>query len=158
VSTRNGRNGDQPDFSILGDFSDGDLLAVVDDLADENGWTNTYAIRQQLGERPPEKLHNIGGRLAWMRRYGWLEKGDREKVESWHERGWEWTTPWRLTAMGQALIDNPTLGKNMESLLSRLTPAKRLALTRELGEAGNGTAPEIRAAIRRQWQRSMHLR
>jgi hypothetical protein len=157
-ASRNGR----VNMTLFG-ISDADLLGMIDDLADENGWTTTMAIRVQVGEDPwipavGEHRSGVGIRLGWLRRYGWLEKGDRERIDSDDERGWRWSQSWRLTAMGQALLDNPELSRTVEKALDGLNPAQRLRLTRELGEAGFGAAPEIQAALRRQWRRSMKLR
>ena len=116
------------DASIWG-ISDTELLAIVDDLADENGWTTTLAVRLQLGEDPEAVGHRtgIGGRLAWMVRYGWLERhADRKRSD------------WRLTAMGHAMLDNPDLSRAVESALAKLNPAQRIRLAREIGEAGSG--------------------
>src|SRR5215475_3041267 len=95
------------DVSIWG-ISDTELLAIVDDLSDENGWTHTYAVRVQVGEDPEQSRHRsgVGSRLAWMKRYGWLEKGDQS-----HE--------WRLTAMGHQILDNPRLTKAFENQMSK---------------------------------------
>jgi hypothetical protein len=157
-ASRNGR----VNMTLFG-ISDADLLGMIDDLADENGWTTTMAIRVQVGEDPwipavGEHRSGVGIRLGWLRRYGWLEKGERERIDSDDERGWRWSQSWRLTAMGQALLDNPELSRTVEKALDGLNPAQRLRLTRELGEAGFGAAPEIQAALRRQWRRSMKLR
>lgn len=157
-ASRNGR----VDMTLMG-ISDTDILGIVDDLADENGWATTYRVRVQLGEDPwipsaGEHRSGVGGRLAWLRRYGWLEKGERERIESDDERGWRWSQSWRLTAMGQALLDNPDLSRTVEKALDGLNPAQRLRMVRELGEAGFGAAPEIQHALRRQWRRSMNLR
>jgi hypothetical protein len=150
MSDKNGR----VDATLFG-ISDVEILGIVDDLADENGWTATHAVRLQLGEKTDiDKRSGIPIRLAWLRRYGWLEKGEREKIEQ-SDGTWVWTQRWRLTAMGHALLDNPSLSKAVESALSKLNPAQRLKLTREMGEASHGTVPEIRSALRRQWQRSM---
>jgi hypothetical protein len=139
-------NGDGPeriDVSIWG-ISDTELLAIVDDLADENGWTNTFAVRVQVGEDPEQTRHKsgVGTRLAWMKRYGWLEKGER-------------SSEWRLTAMGHQILDNPNLSKSVEAAMAKLNPAQRLRLTREIGEIGHNAPMEIRSALRRQWQRSL---
>lgn len=150
-ASRNGRVN-----ATLWGISDSEILAIVDDLADENGWTTTRDIRLQLGENvESSERTGVGIRLAWLRRYGWLEKGGRIRVESSRPQGWEWSQGWRLTAMGQALLDHPELSRTVENALSKLNPAQRLRLTRELGEAGHAIAPEIHAALRRQWQRSM---
>jgi hypothetical protein len=156
-----GRNG-RVDMTLFG-ISDHDLLGIVDDLADENGWATTMAVRIQLGEDPwapqvGEHRSGVGIRLSWLRRYKWLEKGERERVESEDERGWRWSQSWRLTAMGQALLDHPELSRSIEKALDGLNPAQRLRLVREMGEAGHSAAPEISTALRRQWRRSMNLR
>jgi hypothetical protein len=148
-SRRNGKD-PEPEFDIeraidatLFGFSDSELLGTVDDLADENGWTTTHAIRLQLGENVDAVKHSgIGVRLGWMKRYGWLERSPE-------------TGEWRLTAMGHAILDNPNLSKAIENALDKLNPAQRIRLAREIGETGNHAPPEVRAALRRQWQRSM---
>jgi hypothetical protein len=142
-----GRNGSGPeplDVSIWG-ISDTELLAIVDDLADENGWTPTLAIRLQLGEHPEEVGHHsgVGSRLAWMVRYGWLERADRTPRE------------WRLTAIGHTILDNPELSRTVETALAKLNPAQRMRITREIAEVGHGAPDEIRSALRRQWLRSL---
>lgn len=160
ANRRNGRGPSLRDMTLYG-IADGELLAVVNDLADENGWTTTMAVRIQLGEDPwikmteAEHRSGVGIRLAWLKRYGWLETGEREKVDSEDERGWRWSQSWRLTAMGHALLDHPDLSLSVEKALEKLNPAQRLRLTRELGEFGSGAVPEIRSALRRQWTRSL---
>jgi hypothetical protein len=131
------------DLSIWG-ISDTELLAVVDDLADENGWTPTREVRLQLGENIEEVGHHsgFGPRLGWMKRYGWLERSPE-------------TGAWRLTAMGHAILDNPELSRAVENALDKLNPAQRVQLAREIGESGAHAPNEVRAALRRQWQRSM---
>jgi hypothetical protein len=146
---RDGKPNDQPrglDLTIWG-ISDTELLGIVDDLADENGWTFTVDVRLQLGEDVENVGHRTGAgpRLGWMKRYGWLERSPENGA-------------WRLTAMGHAILDNPELTRSVESALAKLNPAQRVRLAREIGESGNGAAPEVRAALRRQWQRSMGRR
>ena len=151
------------DMTLYG-IADTELLAIVDDVADENGWATTFSIRTQLGEDPwlPRKgegpTSGVGIRLGWLRKYGWLEKGENVKVESDEaEYGWRWSTTWRLTAMGHALIDHPELTRSMERAFGSLTTSQRLRLTRELGGQGRDAPAEIRAALRREWTRSAGL-
>lgn len=143
---RNGRKRAdiQPrDLSNWG-ISDTEVLGIVDDLSKEDGWASTYEVRVQLGEHPEEVGHRTGvpSRLAWLRRYGWLERSDADGR-------------WRLTPVGHAILDRPSLPKAVAGSLGKLNPAQRLTLTRELGQSGNEQAPEVRTAIRRQWQRSL---
>lgn len=130
------------DLSIWG-ISDPELLGIVDDLADENGWTHSYDVRLQLGEKPDEvgRRSGVGQRLSWMRRYGWLERADEDGR-------------WRLTPMGETILDHPDLSRSLENALAKLNPAQRVRLTRELAEGSGSNTPELRTAVRRQWQRS----
>lgn len=134
------------DLTLFG-IADSELLAIVDDLADENGWTHTLDVRLQLGEKPDnadaKHRSGVGPRLSWLRRYGWLEQKSDER------------SAWRLTAMGHALLDDPELSRSVENALDKLNPAQRLRLTRELGEFGASTSDEIKTALRRQWQRAL---
>ena len=103
-------------------------------------------MRLQLGEKleaDQRTRSGVGPRLSWLLRYGWLEHPPDDR------------TMWRLTAMGHALLDDPELSRSVEAALSKLNPAQRLRLTRELGEFGAHTAPEIKTALRRQWQRAL---
>jgi hypothetical protein len=136
--------------ATLWGISDTELLAVVDDLADENGWTDTVNVRLQLGDQSYsedtgrfEQPSGVGGRLAWMRRYGWLEGG-----KGTH----------RLTAMGHAILDNDGLPAAIVFEFRGLNAAQRVRMARELGEAGNAGPDEIRTALRRQWTRSLGRR
>jgi hypothetical protein len=131
------------DLSIWG-IGDTELLAIVDDLADENGWTNSIDVRLQLGENVgvSSRRTGVGTRLGWMRRYGWLERSPD-------------TGAWRITAMGHAILDNPNLSRAVESALDKLNPAQRVRLAREIGESGAHAPGEVRTALRRQWMRSL---
>jgi hypothetical protein len=126
------------DLTLLG-ISDTELLAIVEDVQGPDGWTQTADVRLQLGESLDVKHSGVGSRLAWMRRYGWLEQS--------HER----RDLHRLSSQGEALLANPRLTKAVASALDTLNPAQRLVLTREIAEGG----ADIRIALRRQWVRSL---
>lgn len=151
MSTRNGKGpADRIDLSLWG-ISDAELLGIIDDLADENGWASTADVRLQVGEHlDSSERSGVGPRMAWLTRYGWLERGERVKDEE--KRTWQ---TYRLTAMGHALLDNPKLTAQFERTLDGLNAAQRLRLTRELAEAGHGAPMEIRTALKRQWLRSL---
>jgi hypothetical protein len=141
-----GKNG-HIDLTIWG-ISDFELLGVVDDLADEEGWTYTTEVRLQLGESLDKGYRSgVGSRLGWMRRYGWLEsKGTGSRSDP---------KAFRLTTVGHTLLDNPNLSGAFERTFKGLNPAQRLILTRELAEGAAGGVEEIHSALRRQWTRSM---
>jgi hypothetical protein len=144
----NGRPG-HLDLTLFG-ISDMELLAIVDDLADEDGWTQTLEVRLQLGESVDKGYRSgVGPRLSWMVRYGWLERNILTAKKPGNER------QWRLTAIGHALLDNPKMTAAFQRTFQQLNPAQRLVLARELGEGAHGSADEIRNALRRQWMRSL---
>jgi hypothetical protein len=151
-----GANGrpDKIDLSIMGIVSDAELLGIVDDLADENGWTSTRDVRVQLGEDPAKTpldyRSGVGPRMSWLVRYGWLEKGEPYRDDK--RKTWQ---TYRLTAMGQNLLENPKLTATFERTFQALNAAQRLRLTRELAEGGHESPDEIRVALRRQWLRSL---
>ena len=137
----NGRGG-PIDASIWG-ISDTEFLAIVDDLADEDGWTSAIAVRLQLGENPEDDYHSgIGQRMAWQTRYGWLERHPDERL-------------WRLTVEGHELLDGGGLSATFERSFARLNAAQRVQLTRELSQAGAGAGGPLRDALRREWQRNL---
>lgn len=143
----NGRG--RVDLSLWG-ISDYELLAIVDDMADEDGWARTLDIRTQLGEDMDKGYRSgVGPRLSWMVRYGWLERNVLSAKKPGNER------QWRLTAVGNALLDNPKLTAAFERTLQGLNVAQRLALTKELGDGAGAASEEIKAALRRQWKRSL---
>lgn len=141
--TRNGRKG-AIDLTIWG-ISDTEMLAIVDDLRDDDGWTATVEVRLQLGENVDDNRHRSGAgpRLSWLRRYGWLEQHPDDRRR------------WRLTAMGHAILDQPKLTVAVERALANMNPAQRVQLTRELAEAGHAAPDSIKTALRRQWMRSL---
>jgi len=144
MTASNGRGPDRRDLSNWG-VSDAEVLGIVSDVCEEgDGWASTYDVRLKFGEHPEESGHRTGvpSRLAWLRRYGWLERN--------HDDG-----RWRLTEFGQAVIRRPTLPKPVADRLDGLNLAQQLALTRRLTESGAAAIPEARTAIRRQWQRSL---
>jgi len=143
------RENGRVDLSLWG-ISDFELLAIVDDMANEDGWAMTQDIRIQLGESMDKGYRSgVGPRLSWMVRYGWLERNVLTAKKPGNQR------QWRLTAVGEALLDNPKLSAAFERTFKGLNLAQRLALTRELGEGAGNAADEIRTALRRQWTRSL---
>jgi hypothetical protein len=132
------------DLTIWG-ISDPEILGIIDDNADSEGWTHTMEVRLALGENPEnaDNKHRsgVGPRLSWLRRYGWLEQHEDDRSR------------WRLTALGQELLDHPDLTKTVANALENLNAAQRLRVTREIAEAGSSSA--YKTALRRQWARSL---
>ena len=59
----------------LYDFRDLDLLQKIQAEADENGFVETEHLARSLG-LGDSRNGNVGVRLAWMRRFGMLQKNE----------------------------------------------------------------------------------
>src|SRR5262252_5863009 len=143
------RNGNRADMKLL-TIGDPEVLGMVDDVSDENGWATVASVQIQMGEDPFKVNRSmVGGRLGWLRRYGWVERGEKERYyeSDAQDARWRWTQTYRLTAMGHTLLDNPSLSRAVERAMEDLNPAQRLKLVRSLGEAGHTAAPEIHNAL-----------
>ena len=132
------QNNDRRDFSNFG-ISDFELLGIVNDLTDDDGWTTTFDVRLQVGEAEV-KYSGVGSRLSWMRHYGFLEGEGGQ---------------WRLTQDGKLFLRNPDLTQSARRALSDLNPAQRLRLAREISQDAAESGWAVRHAIRREWQRNM---
>jgi hypothetical protein len=129
----------------LDDYSDRELVAVVGDLGDDEGWVTTKAVARQVGLAPTNE-RSVVSRFAWMRRYGILErttKGDRR---------------WRLTPAGHEMVEGSALTNGLLSEIRYLDPASLVWASSVLaGRFAN--APTTHATMtRREWQREIRRR
>lgn len=136
--------------ATLFDFSDTDLLALVEDLYDAEGWSSTKTIAAQLGFTGELEItghRSVGVRLSQMRwRYGWLEKHPDEAGK------------WKLSEMGHLVLDGGELQTSMRNALFRMTPAQRVRAIRSLGETTAAGPDAVRHAMRREWNRNLGIR
>lgn len=72
----------------LYDYRDLDLMLKIADEGDDEGWVATRALATALGAEEEEKVHGVGIRLAWMRRYGMLDFDEKKHL-------------WRLSTGGE---------------------------------------------------------
>ena len=93
-------------------FSDEELLAIVEERGDKDGWVTTAELSSSIGIPVEEGLSAAGIRLSWMARYGVVERDPDRRVE----------TRWRLTKRGT------------EILAAKFSPA----FSRQLGVAVDG--------------------
>lgn len=123
----------------LMEFSDRELLNVVLDYEDEQGWVKTEQIAEVVGIQgdKPHAMRCVGIRFAWMKRYGVMEKGKR------HE--WRLTTAGRKIALGALTEVERSIIQNLAS--DQVMEATR-ALTARYGRVGQ-TASTM---MRRAWQ------
>lgn len=75
--------------ATLFDFRDLDLLYLIEDRADDEGWAETEDLASELRF---ESMQPLGIRLSWMRRYGMLDYDEKKKM-------------WRLTDGAGRVMD-----------------------------------------------------
>lgn len=77
----------------LYEFRDLDIMLKLAEEGDEEGWVETRSIASSLGIPEDDKINGMGGRLAWMRRYGMLDYDEQRKL-------------WRLSRSGQRVTES----------------------------------------------------
>jgi hypothetical protein len=137
------------------DYTDRELLHILDDAADEDGWATSHDLHEKLRIAAPDDIttdvdrdryarHCIATRYSWMVRYGWCDR-DREMVR------------WRVNDAGRALMDG-SLSSDFEAMLRSLKPGDRVLVMRELGKGYRQTGTPAQAMLRREWQHQSHRR
>jgi DNA-binding IclR family transcriptional regulator len=77
--------------ATLYDFRDVDVLLKLDAEGDSDGWVETEHLARALG-LGDRANPNVGVRLAWMRRFGMLERDEKSGL-------------WRLTSGAHRVIE-----------------------------------------------------
>jgi hypothetical protein len=129
------------------DFSDRELLHILNDLADNEGWATTEEIADALHISPPGRVtkdyrekygkHCVATRYSWMVRYGWVERDPSR-------------TKWRLTEIGEELMAG-NLNKRIEDAISQLSSGDRILVMRRMTEAFRIDREEAATMLRREW-------
>ena len=136
------RNGSRPHGASVLDFRDFDLMAKMREEGDDEGWLETELLARAIG-LPDDSLRNVGIRLAWMRRYGMVERDE--------ERGL-----WRLSDGGERVVTarvraatvrelealpEEALVESMSSILQRYRFVDNMTATMLRREVMYGTQP-----------------
>lgn len=140
------RNNGRPSLRIT-NFSDRELLALIKDVQDSEGWANSQSIAERIWPRAAKNEDyarmartSVNQRLGWLRREGGLvEKNDKEKFA------------WRLTDLGESFLYGRITGGTDKRVLS-MQDEDLLALMSVVGERYSSTGYEAAWLIRREWQ------
>jgi hypothetical protein len=126
----------------LVDYSDRELLALVRDLQDREGWTSSTALLNRLGLDHPSPEQCVATRMGWMRRFGAVER---------HEKGGRY----RLTPVGEVMVSGK-LNSSTENTLNKIKPEQMLLVTKWLADRQKHSEETARTLIRREWQYGTH--
>lgn len=127
-------------------YSDRELVHVVAECADPEGWTSTtdVAVRAGVGE---ENARSVAVRFAWMRRYGIMEKEPKRHKARW-----------RLSEAGLEMLAGANLNHGLRAALRSLKDSEIVAASHTLaGRFRDASAPHA-AMTRREWQREIRAR
>jgi hypothetical protein len=128
----------------LDDFSDRELLFVVDDAADDEGWASTADVAEALNLASEHPKMNAGIRLGYLRRLGVLERHPDTKL-------------WRLTTLGEH-VRGGRLDPAVLAALEGLSDEQVLVATTTLAKHLVAAGPESATLMRREWTHGMAQR
>lgn len=128
------------------DYTDRELLHVIDRAAVLDGYASTDDIADVLGvsDNGNSRAARISPRLSWMKRYGFIESVDGSDLER-EVKG----KLWRVTDIGRQLMGG-RLNKSVEGAVQRADPGTALLLMRRL--TANREPDSVAAALRREYQ------
>lgn len=131
-----------PERLSLYDYSDRELLHLIEEVKLDSGWSRTEDVAKAVGLTSDKPNRPAGIRLAWMRRYGALEK---HETQPW----------WRLTPIGRSLMDGELTADERETI-DEWSSAQLLMVTRRLTGRWRRAGTTASTLIRREWQRGTH--
>jgi hypothetical protein len=140
VSRRNGR----PSSLRLEHFNDRDLLGILEDNRQADGWTHALDVATTcfgIHEEDPGIKHAsrcLGVRLSWLKRYGVVEKHPRERQL------------WRLTKAGR-MVHEGTLTPAQVKAVQQLREGQLMHLTNLVGERSARSGQTVATMTRRAW-------
>lgn len=136
----------QLDALRLYDMPDRELLHVVNDLADNDGWAAHGALTDRLGINHKHPGNCVGVRMGWMKKYGFIVS---EYIDG--ERHY------RLTTNGEQLMKGK-LTPSVQKALDKMGEGDMMVLMRETTGRFRTMTPEASTMMRREWQRGALMR
>ena len=125
-------------------YSDRELLHVMLDESDGDGWISAQDLAKVIGIDAKHPAQHVGTRLGWMRKYGAVERQPKAPL-------------WRPTAMGRTLATGD-LSMDLETSLRELPSEQLLTLTRMLTKRYSRVGETAAHLMRREWMYGTHGR
>jgi hypothetical protein len=141
----------------LEDYSDRELLLVVDDLSSEGGWVDPEAVAKRLGIKAANPVRSVISRFVWMVRYGAMEReiqtddtGSPMVTRSGRPK---YGQRWRLTKGGEMLAMGKLTARQADAL-NRFKDDQMILVTRWLGERQRTSDDLAQTLMRREYRYS----
>lgn len=139
----------------LVDLSDRELLLVLRDVADWDGFASAVDVAERLGVRGEHPHRSVAVRLSWLKRYGAVE---REHERDPHTgallyRGEKpvYTQRWKMTDTGMAMAVGK-LNKSQEATLDKLKDGQMLMAMRWVSQRVAGSDPTVSKLMDREYR------
>lgn len=132
----------------LGDLSDREILLVLNDVADPEGWAEAIDVASQLAMIGDHPQRSVSVRLSWLARYGAVER-EIVKTRTGGERKGQ---RWRLTPTGAALAMGQ-LKRAQERALEELSDEQLILATRLIAERARSSRNDTSSKLtEREWK------
>ena len=122
----------------LMEYSDRELLNVVLDHENDEGWVSAPQIVEAIGINHRHALQCVSIRFAWMRRYGVMDRDPKSGL-------------WRLTIEGRQIALG-SLTKAQKSAIQGLSKERVMEATRLLTGRYGQVGETASTMMRRAWQ------
>lgn len=123
----------------LADFSDRELLALMQDVGDGDGSVSTADLATALDLKTKHPLTNVGVRLGYLRKIGMLER-DTESQR------------WYMTPLGERFVHGHLTAAQRRALDAVRDEGSAWAATESLASLLGGASEAQATMMRRQWQ------
>jgi DNA-binding transcriptional ArsR family regulator len=137
------------------DLSDRELLLVLRDVADGEGYAAAADIAERLGLGGDHPHRSVSVRLSWLKRYGAVEREHERdaKTGALLYRGTKpvYTQRWKMNDIGLAMATG-TLTKTQESALDRLKDGQMLMTMRWLSQRVVASDPTVGKLMDREYR------
>lgn len=138
----------QPSLTLL-DLSDRELLLIVRDVADGQGFALATDVAERLDLRGDHPHRSVSVRLSWLKRYGAVdreyERDHLGQIREHRDGRPIHTQRWKLTDLGLAIATG-RLSKTTEKTLEKMDSGALLMTTRWLSKrisSANGQAGKL---------------
>lgn len=147
------------DHLRLADLSDREVLLILEDCADADGYADPMDMAERLGVSGEHPRRIVSARLAWLRRFGAVDR-EREVDERGrplyveHRAGTKtprYTQRYRMTTIGHALASGQ-MRKTQERALEGMRDGEMLQLTQWLTRRARTSGGTVQKLVQREWR------
>ena len=136
------------------DFSDRELLLILNDVADGDGWAYAQDMANRINLDHEHPNRSVASRLSWLVRFGAVERehlSDEHGNLMWTRSGRpKYGQRWRLTPIGRTYA-LATLTKAERSRLAAVDGDKMLLVTKWLAEQYRQSPDAGASLMKREW-------